>query len=449
MLSIPVIRTTELDPTEVLQRVREKLNLFGEVVAAESRRRTEEVFGEPLTPRQVVEQIGRDVWQRGWEAVAHYTAKLDRVRLTPQTVRVSVERLAEAHRSVERDFLETVRRVRRHLEQFQAGILTRTATLHMGDRWTLQLRYQPIARVGVCVPGGAAAYPSTVLMTVVPALVAGVPEIAVISPPTANGADNPYVQATCYELGVRELYRIGGAQGVFALAFGVEGIRAVDKIVGPGNIFVTLAKREVYGFVDIDMLAGPTELVVLADEHALPAHVASDLIAQAEHAPGSSILITWCDGLIDQVLRELERQLLRLPRGELARQSLEEYGALIQVRDAEEAVEMANRLAPEHVHINTEDCWRLSERIRAAGAIFLGPYTPVAVGDYVAGPSHVLPTGGTARFRGGLSALDFLRHSSVLHFTRSGLEEVAADVRKLATIEGLTGHQASVDVRLD
>jgi histidinol dehydrogenase len=286
-------------------------------------------------------------------------------------------------------------------------------------------------------------------MTICPAQAAGVKELAVVMPPGPNGAGNADLLATCRELGVTEVYRIGGAQAVAALAYGVTGLPAVDMIVGPGNLFVTLAKRYVFGQVAIDMLAGPTELVVLADQSANPKFVAADLIAQAEHSPGASILITWHAPLVDQVAECMERQLERLPRGELARDSVERFGALVQARDAEEAVTWANRIAPEHVHIAADAAETLAQNVTNAGAVFIGHYTPVALGDYVAGPSHVLPTGGTARFASGLSANDFLRRSSVLSFTRDGLERMAGDVRLLAGKEGLTAHVASVDVRLE
>ena len=281
-------------------------------------------------------------------------------------------------------------------------------------------RYRPLDRVGLCVPGGAAAYPSTVLMTAVPAQVAGVKQLALVAPPTKFGAYNPDLLATCRELGIEEVYRIGGAQAVAALAYGVEGLPRVDKIVGPGNLFVALAKKHVYGDVDIDSIAGPSEVVVIVDHSTRADYTALDLIAQAEHAPGASVLIGWDEKVLDQAVEELDRQLARLERGELARQSLEEFGAVILARDAEEACALADEIAPEHLHIATENAAALAEKIVHAGAIFLGNYTPVALGDYAAGPSHVLPTSGTARFASGLSSNDFLRAGSILHFTQRG-----------------------------
>jgi histidinol dehydrogenase len=345
-------------------------------------------------------------------------------------------------------FLQTVRRVRKNVMAFQSGLLNRDFRLESPGRHELRLRYRPVRRVGVMVPGGAAAYPSTLLMTVCPAQAAGVKEVVVVMPPTANGAFNLDLLAVCHELGIREVYRIGGAQAVAALAYGVDGLPAVDMIVGPGNLFVSLAKRFVFGRVAIDCLAGPSEVVVLADESANADHVAADLIAQAEHSPGASFLVTWCGNLLGAVEKALERQIEKLSRGELARHSLNSFGALILAEDERQAIEWVNRIAPEHLHIIAHDPQKLADRIDNAGAIFLGDCTPVALGDYVAGPSHVLPTGGTARFASGLCANDFLRRSSVLSFTHRGLEEAANDVNVLAAKEGLTAHAASVNIRL-
>jgi histidinol dehydrogenase len=432
-----------------LADLRTLLSPQGEVVTQRGRGLTEAVFGEALPPVRVVERICNEVRTRGLAALLHFTEKFDRVTLTAQKLSVSAEELAAAHTAAALAFLEAIRRIRQNIMAFQCGLLHRDASLTVAGSHELRLRYRPMRRVGICVPGGAAAYPSTLLMTVCPAQAAGVKELAVVMPPTPFGSNNLEMLATCQELGVSEVYRVGGAQAVAALAYGVEGLPAVDMIVGPGNLFVTLAKRHVFGQVAIDMLAGPTEVVILADDSARPDYVAADLISQAEHAPGSSILITWHPGLLEEVATALERQLARLPRGDLARESLERFGALVRARDAREAISCANLLAPEHLHIATSEPEAVLERIENAGAVFLGHHSPVALGDYVAGPSHVLPTGGTARFASGLSANDFLRRSSVIQFSKAGLLTVAADVRLLAEKEGLTGHSASVDIRLN
>ncbi len=433
---------------EQLVHLRAQLSTQGNIVSARGRELTERVFGEALPPARVVERICEDVRKRGRDAVFHYTEQFDRVRLDADTLRVERAEMALAHAAAEPALLETVRRVRQNILSFHLGLLHRTARLTVAGRHELRLRYRPLRRVGVLVPGGAAAYPSTLLMTVCPAQAAGVKELAVVMPPTKTGAYNKDLFAVCHELGVREVYRIGGAQAVAALAYGIDGLPPVDMIVGPGNLFVALAKRYVFGQVAIDCIAGPSEIVVLADASAPPAFVAADLIAQAEHAPGASILVTWHEPLLDAVESAVEMQLAQLARGELARDSLEQFGALVLARDEREAIACVNDLAPEHLHIATDNAEELGERIDNAGAIFLGHYTPVAVGDYAAGPSHVLPTGGTARFTSGLSANDFLRRSSVLSFTREGLQHMAEDVIRLAEREGLTAHAASVHIRL-
>lgn len=431
-----------------LQEVRRRLSLQADLVSPRGRELTEKVFGQPLSPAQVVEHICKDVRERGLEAVLHYTEQFDQVKLTAKTVRVGAKEIEQAHRQADPAFLATVRRVRRNILYFQLGLVQREAVLDLPGSHRLKLRYLPMRRVGVCVPGGAASYPSTLLMTVCPAQAAGVEEIAVVMPPTKAGAYNPDLLAVCHELGVTEVYRIGGAQAVAALAYGMDEIPAVDMIVGPGNLFVTLAKKHVYGQVAIDCLAGPSEVVVLADETAPPAYVASDMIAQAEHDPASSLLITWHEPLLDAVQKELEIQCANLERGDLARACLEKFGAFILARDANQAVEWTNLIGPEHLHIMAVHEEKLAEKITNAGAVFVGPYSPVAVGDYAAGPSHVLPTGGTARFASGLSACDFLRRSSWIQFTKEGLQAISGDVCTLAEKEGLTGHAASVKVRL-
>jgi histidinol dehydrogenase len=445
-LNIRRIDSQREDIRAAMAELRRRLSPRGDVVSQQGRQRTIEIFGEPLSPVEVVRRICRDVEEQGLAAVLDYAARIDKAQLTPETIRVPAETLAAAHAKAEPEFLATVRRVAENIREFQQAILHRDVRLERPHGYLVE-RYRPLDRVGICVPGGAAAYPSTVLMTAVPAQVAGVPELAVVAPPTKFGSYNDDLLATCHELGIREVYRLGGAQAVAALAYGVEGIPRVDKIVGPGNLFVALAKKQVYGDVDIDSIAGPSEVVVIVDGSTQAKFTAYDLIAQAEHAPGASVLIGWDAAVLDAAVEELGRQLDQVERGELARQSLEDFGAVILARDADEACALADEIAPEHLHIATEDAEQLAEKILHAGAIFLGNYTPVALGDYAAGPSHVLPTSGTARFASGLSSNDFLRAGSVIHFTQAGLANLAHDVRVLATKEGLTGHRASVEVR--
>lgn len=432
---------------QALAALRERLSPRGNIVSEAGRRKTIEVFGEPLAPAEVVARICAEIRDQGLPALLHYCEKLDGARLSAEQLRVAPEELAQAHRNASPEFLATVRQVRDNIREFQQAILHQDVAVTRPGV-TLRQRYLPLERIGICVPGGAAAYPSTVLMTAVPAQAAGVREVVVVAPPTPFGANNPDVLATCHEIGVREVYRIGGAQGVATLAYGVPGIRGVDKIVGPGNLFVALAKKQVYGEVDIDSIAGPSEVVVIADATTRPDYTAADMLAQAEHSPGSAILITWSEVTLEATLAELQRQVALLQRCDLTLHSLEAFGAMILVRDAAEACEITNSLAPEHLHVAIDDAARLLPHLRTAGATFLGNFSPVALGDYAAGPSHVLPTGGTARWAAGLTSNDFLRGGSVIEYSATALRDVARHIQVLADKEGLTAHRASVDIRL-
>ena len=347
----------------------------------------------------MVERVCEDVRGRGVAALLHYTEQFDHVRLDADTLRVSRAELMQAHAAADAAFLETVRRVRQNVMSFQLGLLHRDARLAVTGQYELRLRYRPLRRVGVMIPGGAAAYPSTLLMTICPAQAAGVRQLAVVMPPTANGAYNRDLLAVCHELGVTEVYRVGGAQAVAALAYGVEGIPAVDMIVGPGNLFVALAKRHVYGQVAIDCIAGPSEVVVLADDSATPAYR-----RRRPDRPGRACTRGQHPG-------HLARAAARRGGVRAGASSWPRFRAATWPGTAwsssapwcwratsDEAVACVNQIAPEHLHIATRDAEQLGDRVDNAGAIFLGHYTPVALGDYAAGPSHVLPTGGTARF---------------------------------------------------
>ena len=441
------------DAVQQIRQLRAKLSPNGDIVSESGRQLTIDIFGEPLPPRKVVEKICSDVQTHGLSALLDYSAKIDGKTLSAETLRVPLDELKSAAKNADKELLATVRRIRQNIWAFQETILHKSVrTAFPGAQsqtcW-LEQRYRPLRRIGICVPGGAAAYPSTVLMTAVPAQVAGVKEIAVMVPPTEFGGYNTDMMAVCYELGItREVYRMGGAQGVAALAYGVEGIPQVDKIVGPGNLFVALAKQHVFGTVGIDSIAGPSEVVVIVDETTNPVFTAYDMLAQAEHSPGASILVGWNASVLDAAVAAMEEHISKMERGQLARSSLEAFGAVILVQDAEEACRITDEIAPEHLHIATIDAEELADQISCAGAIFLGNYTPVAVGDYAAGPSHVLPTSGTARFSSGLTCNDFLRSSSVLSFDHVGLTNLASDIEVLATKEGLTAHRESAKVRV-
>lgn len=429
-----------------LAKLRDQFKLEGEIVSPQSRKLTQAVFGEALPPTKAVERICTEIRDKGLDSLLKYTEMFDKVKLKADALRVKESELAAAHEAADPEFLDTIRRIRYNIDSFQNGLLHRDAELRLSGSHELHLRYRPLNRVGVYCPGGAAAYPSTLLMTVCPALAAGVEEIAVALPPKDTGAYSKDMLAVCHELGVTEVYRMGGAQAIAAFAYGVNGIKAVDMVCGPGNQFVALAKKFVFGTVAIDCLAGPSEVVVAADDSAHPHYVALDLIAQAEHSPGVSVLVTWYEPLLDEVKESLEKRLAKIPRGDLARDSLERYGAFVLAPDKAAAITCVNALAPEHLHIQTRDPDAFAEHVDA-GAIFLGPFTPVAVGDYAAGPSHVLPTGGTARFASGLSVNDFRKRTSLLRFTRSGLRDIAPDVAFLAKKEGLPAHALSVELR--
>ena len=436
------------DVSLVLESLRQRLSPRGDIVSEAGRQRTITVFGEPLTPQEVVQRICRDVRDKGLPALLNYTQKLDNATINSKSLRVTSAELRAAHQQADPNFLATIRRIRENILEFQQAILVSNVELSRPGGVTLMQRYQPLERIGICIPGGAAAYPSTVLMTAVPAQAAGVQQLAVVAPPTPFGSYNADLLATCHELEIDEVYRVGGAQAVAGLAYGVDGIASVDKIVGPGNLFVALAKKYVYGEVDIDSIAGPSEVVVVADESADPQFVAADLLAQAEHAPGASIFITWCESLWHDVYGQLASQLSQLTRFEAIAQSLADFGALVLVDKPEEAIRLANLLAPEHLHIETNNGFELSAQLPHAGATFIGNFSPVALGDYVAGPSHVLPTGGTARWASGLTSNDFLRGRSVMQFSSNALQDAAEDVRVMADKEGLTAHRASIDIRL-
>jgi histidinol dehydrogenase len=400
--------------------------------------------GEGVSPEIVrnTEKILRAVRKRGDAALAQYTRKFDgheTVRLTPAKVR---KHAARAESSTVKALELSARRIRRfHRRQREKSWSWTEDGIRLGQV------IRPLERVGVYVPGGTAAYPSTVLMNVIPAQVAGVQEIA-LTVPTPRGEINAAVMAAIALLGVKEVYSVGGAQAVAALAYGTRTIRRVDKIVGPGNVYVSTAKRMVFGTVDIDMIAGPSEILVIADGTAEPSFIAADLLSQAEHDElASSVLVTDSGSLAEAVRRELKVQLAELPRSSIARKSLSTFGGIILVRDVGEACAVANRIAPEHLEVMTASPKKVLPHLRNAGAIFLGTWTPEAMGDYSAGPNHTLPTGGTARWASPLGVYDFLKRSSLLEFTEQGFRKLAGTVATIAGSEGLGAHARAVKIR--
>jgi len=402
---------------------------------------TEEVA---VTVKDVVERVRKE----GDPAVLEYTEKFDKVRLTLKDIRVSAEDVRDAYTKVDATKVEALKLAARNIRAFHEKQKLSSWVSQEADGVILGQLARPIRSAGVYVPGGKACYPSSVLMNVIPAKVAGVDQLVMCSP-VPGGTLNPYILVAADIAGVSEIYKIGGAQAIAAMAYGTATIPKVDKIVGPGNIYVATAKRYVFGQVDIDMIAGPSEILVIADLSADPAFVASDLLSQAEHDElASSILITTSRELAEKVNAEVERQLANLSRKEIARKAIDRFGAIVLVEDLQQAAEVSNSIAPEHLELAVEKPFELLGLIRNAGAIFLGHYTPESVGDYVAGPNHVLPTGGTARFFSPLSTDSFMKKSSLIFYTRDGLDKVSEAVMQIADVEGLEAHGNTIRVRM-
>jgi histidinol dehydrogenase len=394
----------------------------------------------------VVDGIIADVRARGDEALKEYALRFDGAKL--ESLQVTQEEIEEAFAGMDGYFLETLREAAANIEAFHRQQVHKNFVMNDRPGIVLGQKYTPIEKAGVYVPGGTAAYPSTVLMDVIPAKVAGVSEIVMTTPAGKDGKVNPVILAAAATAGVTKIFKTGGAQAVAALAFGTETIPKVEKITGPGNIFVTLAKKAVYGHVDIDMLAGPSEILIVADQTGNPKYLAADLLSQAEHDPlACAILITCDEPLARAVAREVDEQLEALPRKEIAETSLAQTGKIILAKDMDTVVQMANLSAPEHMEIMTENAFSLVPRIRNAGAIFLGAYSPEPLGDYYAGPNHILPTGGTARFYSVLNVETFMKKTSLISYTREALKEAADDIIAMAEAEGLKAHANAIRVR--
>ncbi|QTN95213.1 histidinol dehydrogenase [Bacillus sp. LJBV19] len=396
--------------------------------------------------RKTVRGIIEDIRQNGDKAVLAYTKTFDGISLNQMAV--SAEEVTEAYRLLDDQLLEVIRQAIANIKEYHERQLQSSWFYHRNDGTMLGQKITALDSAGVYVPGGTAAYPSSVLMNVIPALAAGVERIVLVSPPGKDGRLSPGVLAAASELGIKEIYKAGGAQAIAALAYGTETIQPVDKITGPGNIFVALAKREVFGVVDIDMIAGPSEIVVLADDTAVPKEVAADLLSQAEHDTlSSSVLVTDSRKLAEAVSDEVNKQLQTLPRKEIAEASIRDHGRIYITESMEEAVDTVNALAPEHLEIMTHSPEALLGSIRHAGAIFLGRYSAEPVGDYFAGPNHVLPTNGTARFSSPLNVTDFQKKSSIISYSRKAFETHADSISAFARLEGLEAHARSIEAR--
>lgn len=397
-----------------------------------------------------VADILANVKEKGDEALFSYTKEFDKVEVTPETIRVTEAEIEEAYKAVDASLLEVIRKAlvnirSYHEKQRQNSWFTSTENGTM-----LGQKVTPLNRVGVYVPGGKAVYPSSVLMNIVPAKVAGVPHIVMTTPPGKDGKVNPSTLVAAKEAGADEIYKVGGAQAIGALAYGTASIQKVDKIVGPGNIFVALAKKAVYGHVSIDSIAGPSEILVLADETANAHYVAADLLSQAEHDEmASTILITTSTELAQNVEKEIEGYLKVLSRKEIIEKSLENFGYILIAEDMDEAIEAANEIASEHMEIVTKNAFEVMMKVRNAGAIFIGEYSSEPLGDYFAGPNHVLPTNGTAKFFSALSVDDFIKKSSIVYYSRSALQEIHKDIIQFASSEQLTAHANSIAVRFE
>ena len=397
-----------------------------------------------------VAAILADVKEKGDEAVFDYTKRFDGADINVANIVVTKEEIDEAYSLVDEQLVEVIRKALVNIREYHAKQKLYSWFDSTPNGTILGQKVTPLNRVGVYVPGGKAAYPSSVLMNIIPAKVAGVNQIIMTTPPGKDGRVNPGTLVAANEAGVDVIYKVGGAQAIAAMAYGTDSIRKVDKIVGPGNIYVALAKKAVYGHVSIDSIAGPSEILVIADETANPRYVAADLLSQAEHDEmASAILITTSEELADKVSKEIDSFVAELSRSEIISKSLENYGYILIARDIDEAVETANEIASEHLEIVTKDPFTVMTKIRNAGAIFLGEYSSEPLGDYFAGPNHVLPTNGTAKFFSPLGVDDFIKKSSIISYSREALEPIHEDIIKFANAERLTAHANSIKVRFE
>lgn len=397
-----------------------------------------------------VGEIVSTVREKGDEAVFDYTLKFDKTVITKENIEITKEEIDEAYSSVSQELVSVIKRAASNIQEYHMKQKQYSWFDSKPDGTILGQKVTPLSSVGVYVPGGKAAYPSSVLMNVIPAKCAGVDEIIMVTPPGKDGKVNPGTLVAATIAGVNKIYKVGGAQAIAALAFGTESIPKVDKIVGPGNIFVALAKKAVFGFVSIDSIAGPSEILVLADETANPRYIAADLLSQAEHDElASAILVTTSRELADNVSKEVDKFTANLSRKEIIEKSLENYGYILVAETMEEAIDAANDIASEHLEIVTKNPFDTMTKIKNAGAIFLGEYSSEPLGDYFAGPNHVLPTNGTAKFFSPLGVDDFIKKSSIISYSRDALEPISSDIIKFAESERLTAHANSIKVRFE
>ena len=436
------IITQQAEAQTELRRICDRLLGGGEAL----RTSQDQIIHKEATVREVLQTVKR----QGDKALLHYTEEFDQQLLTIEQLRVSGSELDAAYQQVSKELLDAISLARKQIEAFHRQRIPKSWVQFGDDEVVLGKRYTPVDRAGIYIPGGRACYPSTVLMNAIPAKVAKVPRIVMVTPPGPDKAVNPAVLVAAQEAGISEIYRVGGAQAIAALAYGTETIPKVDVITGPGNVYVTLAKKLVYGIVGIDSLAGPSEVLIIADKGANPVYVAADLLAQAEHDPmAAAILLTTDAQLAKQVQREVERQLQDHPRRLLTEKAIAHYGLIVIVDSLEAAAELSNDFAPEHLELEINEPWDFLEKIRHAGAIFLGHSTPEAVGDYLAGPNHTLPTSGAARYASALGVETFMKHSSLIQYSSKALKKVSGAIQALAQAEGLPSHADSVRLRTE
>lgn len=428
---------------KVFEYGRDELNILYEQLKSRSIENRADI-------EESVREILRGVKERGDAAVSEYTQKFDGVLISPQELEVSASEIEESLESADKELLNVIKRAAENIRAFHERQKENSWFTTNQDGVVLGQKITPLDRAGVYVPAGSAPLPSTVLMNVIPAKVAGVREIVLCSPPDKSGRINPLILACAKIAGADRVFKTGGAQAIGAMAYGTESIPKVDKIVGPGNIYVATAKKLVFGICGIDMIAGPSEVLVIADETANPRYVAADLLSQAEHdAFASAILVTTSKKIADEVNKELQIQLEKLPRKDIASKSVNNYGAIVITGSIDQAVEIANTIAPEHLELCVEDPFSLLPSINNAGAIFLGNFSPEPLGDYYAGPNHTLPTSGTARFSSPLGVYDFVKRQSIISYSKKAFEKVSSDVAAFADAEGLTAHANSIRIRED
>ena len=423
----------------MIRIIQERLSLRDEIFSAKEEKRDVSA---------IVSEILENVRANGDKALYEYCEKFDKVKL--DSLKVSKQEIDEAVASVEPEFLEILKKASENIREFHAKQKRDGFEIKKSNGVVVGQKIIPVDRAGLYVPGGTAAYPSTVLMDAIPALIAGCERVVMVTPPAKNGKVNPVILASAHIAGVSEIYKVGGAQAIGALAYGTESIPKVDKIVGPGNAFVAEAKKQVFGLVSIDMIAGPSEIMVVADKNNNAMHIASDLLSQAEHDKmASAVLVTDSLEFANEVSSEIERQIPLLDRAEIARVSIDDYGKIIVTESIDEAIDIANAIAPEHLELCLDEPFKYLEKVRHAGSVFLGRNCPEALGDYFAGTNHTLPTSGTARFSSPLSVDDFIKKTQYIYYDESALKEVCKDVEYFAKKEGLTGHAKSAVSRFE